>query len=514
MRVACAVELQKRTAAANDGLAGDRRIALRIGINLGDVVVEGGDLYGDGVVIGVRLQAMAEPGGICISAAVHDQVGNKLPLAFEDLGPCEVKNIAKPVQVFRARTDRDSSVRRPAEQLSKQTKPSIAVLPFANISGDPEQEYFSDGITEDIITDLSKVSGLFVIARNSAFSYRGRAVKVQEVTRDLGVRYVLEGSVRRAGNRVRITVQLIDGTTGGHLWAERYDRDLTDIFAVQDEVTREIVAALAVKVTQGEQRRLARKGTDNLEAYDHFLRGRQLAWRRSKEANEEARVLLERAIALDPQFTSACAILAGVHGVNYANRWHDPPEESRRMADELAQRAVALDDDAPDAHWILGLAYLQQKQLDRAMAEARKALALDPNFAWAHSLLGQALHYAGRSQEAIEPHTTAMRLDPNDQDPFLHFLAQAYFGLGRYEEAAANLKRRIVRKPDTDVSRILLAACYGHLGRAEEARALWQEVLQINPGYSFEHHRRVLPYKDPADFERIADGLRKAGLPA
>jgi TolB-like protein/class 3 adenylate cyclase/Tfp pilus assembly protein PilF len=511
--VACAAELQKRMAAANGGLAGDRRIALRIGINLGDVVVEGGDLYGDGVVIGVRLQAMAEPGGICVSGAVHDQVGNKLPLAFEDLGPSELKNIAKPVQVFRVRTDHAIGARDEAKHQSKGTKPSIAVLPFANMSGDPEQEYFSDGITEDIITDLSKVSGLFVIARNSSFTYRGRAVKVQDVSRELGIRFVLEGSVRKAGNRVRIAVQLVDGTTGGHLWAERYDRDLTDIFAVQDEVTREIVSALALKLTQGEQRRLARKGTDNLEAYDYFLRGRQLQWRSSKAANDEARTLLERAIAIDPRFTAAYVTLACVHVLDFANRWRSQPEESQRAAEELAQRAVALDDDAPEAHWVLGLVYLGLRQLDHAMAEARKALALDPNLASAHSLLGQALHYTGHSQDAIESLTTAMRLDPHDRDLYLHFLAQAYFGLGRYEEAAANLRRRIVRKPDTDLSRVLLAACYGHLGRAEEAQALYQEVLQINPDYSFEHHRRGLPYKDPIDLERIAEGLRKGGVP-
>ncbi len=510
--VQCAADLQHAMAAMNGDLPEKRRFELRIGINLGDVVVEGSDLYGDGVNLAARLQQLAAPGGICVSAKVREEIGRKLEIEFEDCGERQLKNITMPVRVYMARSTPSLPAATP-RPLPLPDKPSIAVLPFDNLSGDLEQQYFSDGMAEDIITDLSKVSGLFVIARNSAFTYRGRAINVREVSRALGVRYVLEGSVRKAGNRVRIAAQLIDGATGGHLWAERYDRDLTDIFAVQDEVTREIVSALAVKLTQGERRRIERKGTDNLEAYDYYLRGRQLAWRRSKEANDEARVLLERAIALDPQFTSAYAMLAGVHLLEYANRWRSQPEESHRTAHELAQRAVALDDDAPEAHWVLGLVYLGLRQLDRSMAEARKALALDPNFAWAHSLLGQALHYAGRSQEAIEPLTTAMRLDPNDQDPFLHFLAQAYFGLGRYEEAAVNLRRRIVRKPDTDLSRVLLAACYGHLGRTEEARALWREVLQINPDYSFEYHRRRLPYKDPADLDRIVDGLRKAGVP-
>jgi adenylate cyclase len=506
--VACAVELQKRMTVANDGTTEERRgIVLRVGINLGDVVVDGSDLYGDGVNIAARLEEMAEPGTVYVSQTVRDHVRNKVGLTFEDLGEQSVKNIAEPVRVYRVVVTKGDT-----RDLPLPVKPSIAVLPFDNLSGDPEQQYFSDGIAEDIITDLSKVSGLFVIARNSSFTYRGRAVKVQEASRELGVRYVLEGSVRRAGNRVRIAAQLIDGTTGGHLWAERYDRDLTDIFAVQDEVTREIVSVLAVKLTKGERRRIERRGTDNLEAYDYYLRGRELQLRRSREGNEEARPLLERAIELDPQFARAYSVLAGVHTIDYVNQWRDPPEESLRRAQELAQRAVELDDDEPEAHVVLGLVTMRQH--DRAMAEARRALALDPNLAWAHSLLGQVLYYSGRPQDAIEPLTTAMRLDPNDQDPFLHYLAMAYFGVGRYEEAAANLKRRIVRKPDTDMSRVLLAACYGHLGRVEEAQAQWREVMRINPDYSLEHRRRVLPYKEPADFERIADGLRKAGLPA
>jgi len=486
------------------------RIDLRLGINLGDVVVEGDDLYGDGVNLAARLQGLAEPGGICISAKVREEVGRKVDIEFEDFGEQQLKNITTPVRVYAIRLGLSlpAAIARP---LALPAKPSVAVLPFDNLSGDPEQQYFSDGIAEDIITDLSKLSGLFVIARNSAFAYRGRAVNVQEVSRALGVRYVLEGSVRKAGNRVRIAAQLIDGATGGHLWAERYDRDLTDIFAVQDEVTREIVSALALKLTKGERRRIERRGTDNLEAYDYFLRGRQLQWQRSKEANQEARPLLERAIELDPHFTRAYAVLARLHAIDYANHWRDPPEQSLRKAQELAQRAVELDDDEPEAHVALGLIMMRQHHL--AIAEARRALALDPNHAWAHSLLGQALHYSGRSQDAVEPLQAAIRLDPHDQDPFLHHLALAYFGVGRYEDAVAVLKRRIIRKPDTDMSRVLLAACYGHLGRVEEARAQWREVMRINPGYSLEHRRRVAPYKDPADFELFADGLRKAGLP-
>jgi adenylate cyclase len=392
-------------------------------------------------------------------------------------------------------------------------KPSIVVLPFDNLSGDPEQQYFSDGIADDIAADLSKVSGLLVIARNSALVYRGRAVKVQEVSRELEVRYVLQGSVRKVGNRVRIVIQLIDGPTGAQLWAERYDRELTDIFAVQDEVSTHIVSALAVTLTQGERRRLQRKDTDNLEAYDNYLRGRQLVFQRSAKAVEEARPLLERAIALDLQFAQAYTMLACTHILDHANGWHDAGGRSLETAQELAQMAVARDGGDPEAHWALGWTLLLGRQHERAMAEVRTALRCDPNFALAHSLLGQVLYYSGRAAEALQPLATAFRLDPNnEQDPHLHYLAQAYVCMGRYEDAAAVLKRRIVRKPDTDMSRVLLAACYGHLGQAEEARTLWQEAIRISPGYSLEHRRRVLPYKDPADFEHVADGLRKAGL--
>jgi adenylate cyclase len=393
-------------------------------------------------------------------------------------------------------------------------KPSLIVLPFDNLSGDPEQQYFSDGIADDIAADLSKVSGLLVIARNSALVYRGRAVKVQEVSRELGVRYVLQGSVRKVGNRVRIVMQLIDGQTGTQLWAERYDRELTDIFAVQDEVAAEIVSALAVTLTQGEWGRMQRKDTDNLEAYDNYLRGRQLVFQRSARAVEEARPPLERAIELDPQFARAYSMLACTYILDHANDWHDAGGKTLEKAYALAQEAVARDSDDPEAHWALGWTLLLGRQHDRSMAEVRTALRCDPNFALAYSLLGQVLYYSGRSTEALQPLATAFRLDPNnDQDPHLHYLAQAYFCMGRYEDAAAVLKRRIIRKPDTDMSRVLLASCYGHLGRVEEARSLWQKALAINPAYSLEHRRRVLPYKNPADFEHVVHGLRKAGLP-
>jgi adenylate cyclase len=514
--VTCAVEIQKNVREHNTAEAGDSAIWFRIGINVGDIIVDGDDIYGDGVNIAARLEGLAEPGGIFISRTAADQVRDKVPIRIEDRGDFTVKNITRPIQVFCVIADgravvTASSVAQ-AEPPGPPKKLSIAVLPFANMSGDTEQEYFADGISEDIITALSKLSQLFVIARNSSFTFKGKNVNVQEVGKSLGVRYVLEGSVRKSGNRVRITGQLIDATTGGHLWAERFDRDLTDIFAVQDDVTQQIVAALALNLTEGDQQRIETEHTDNLEAYDCFLRGRE-QWRRlTKEATIEARELLQRAIGLDPKFAPAYAFLAVTHGLDYINRWSASPANSLQQAEEAATRAVALDDRYPYAHWALGVVNVYLRRHDVAISEAKRSISLAPNLAEGHENLGNALHYSGRSEEALGCFDRAMALNPHYPDVFLHFQAQALFQLGRYDEAIASLKRRIVRNPGTDVSRVLLAASYGHLGRFAEAREQWQEVFRVNPDYSLEHRRKVLPYKNPEDFELVVDGLRKAGL--
>jgi adenylate cyclase len=502
-------------AECNHAVPEAERIAFRIGVNLGDVIVEGDDIYGDGVNIAARLEGLAEPGGVCISAKVHEEVRDRLELAFEDLGEQEVKNIARPVRVYRVVLSPGGEPGQPsggAPTPSLPDKPSIVVLAFQNMSGDPEQEYFADGIAEDVITDLSKVSGLFVIARNSAFAYRGKAVNLQEVSRELGVRYVLEGSVRKAGNRVRITAQLIDGASGGHVWAERYDRELTDIFEVQDQVTREIVGALKVHLTADEQRRLEKQGTDSVEAYDWFLRGRELIWPHTREGLVQARPFLERASALDPNFALPLAYLAFAHVQEYINRWSADPERSLQTAASLAARAVELDGAEPHAHFCRSIVHIWQKQIDRAIADARRAVALDPNFADAYAALGVALHYAGRAAESLEQFERTTRLNPHFPPIVLFFMAQDHFALERYQEAARLLERRLARQSQSDTSHVLLAACYGHLGRAEEARAEWREALRINPDYSIEHRRQILPYKNPADFERIVEGLRKAGI--
>ncbi|KRB22011.1 guanylyl cyclase [Mesorhizobium sp. Root695] len=518
--VRCAVEIQNVMVERNAGVPQDRRIEFRIGIHLGDVVEESdGDLMGDGVNIASRLEGVAAPGAICLSEDAYRQVKARLDLSVSDLGSTQLKNIAEPIRVYslqvgsaetKAAATSQTATSRPAT--AAPPKLSIAVLPFANMSGDAEQDYFADGISEDIITALSKLSQLFVIARNSSFTFKGQNVHVQEVGTKLGVRHVLEGSVRKSGNRVRITAQLIDAISGGHLWAERFDRDLTDIFAVQDDVTQQIVGALALNLTEDAPQRRAPEHPRDSEAYDCFLRGRELWHRLTKDTNVAARELLQRATELDPKFASAYAFLALTHGIDYLNRWVASPPESMAQAEEAATRAVTLDDSDPWAHWALAIAKLYTRRHDEAIDEVERALVLNPNFAEAHVCLGEAMYYSGRSEEALDSFARGKTLNPYFPDVLLHFQALASFQLERYEEAVDLLLQRLARNAATDVSRALLAASYGHLGRLEEARAAWQEVLRVNPDYSLEYRRKVLPYKNPADFELMVDGLRKAGV--
>jgi adenylate cyclase len=507
--VRCAVAIQAGMADRNRAAQDDSRIEFRIGINLGDVIIEGDDIYGDGVNIAARLEALADPGGIFVSRAVRDSVRDKLGIVLEDLGEKPVKNIARPVRVFRIGRADGAEPAPPALP----DKPSIAVLPFANMSGDAEQEYFTDGISEDLITDLSKVSALFVIARNSSFTYKGKAVKVQEIGRELGVRFVLEGSIRKAGNRVRITAQLVDTQSGGHLWAERFDRDLTDIFATQDEVVQRIVGALAVKLTQREALDLRRGGTKNVEAYECWLRARQLLALATRDSLVQARYMHRRAIALDPNFSAPHAGLAFAAVSDYVNAWVADPEAALEEGERCARRAIELDDRKPVGHVALGNVLVWQRKYGDALIELDRAVELDRNYAQGHALMGMALMYSGRATEALESLAAAMRLDPHYPNILLHLSGQAEFSLGRYEAAASHLLGRIARNPTTDASRMMLAACYGHMGRLDEARAAWTGLLEVNPDFSLTQRARVLPYKDPADFLRIVDGLAKAGLP-
>jgi TolB-like protein len=478
------------------------------------VIAEDNTIHGDGVNIAARLEKLAEPGGVCIGRNVYDQVKGKLGYGYCDLGEKRVHNIPEPVHAYRVTPSKptgDSPGASTKDLLPLPSKPSIAVLAFENMSSDPEQRYFSDGMSEDIITDLSKISALFVIARNSSFAYRSANVSIQEIGRQLGVQYVLEGSVRRAGNHVRITAQLVDAVSGGHLWAERYDRGLTDIFLLQDEITKEIVSNLALVLTAEERQRLGHEKSTNFEAYERYLRGAELLWRFNKEACAGARHHFDIATKLDPKLAPAWALLSHSHLLDYVNSWTENPDQSLEWAGERAEHAVAQNSESSLAHWQLGLTLSWLREYDRAIAEQRCAITIEPNLATAYAALGRTLNYVSPSQEAVDLIEKAIRFDPR-ATIWLHFLGEAYFGLKKYKDAAAVLERRIIHQPDTDVSRILLAATYGHLGQADKGTEMWREALRINPKYSLERKRRILPYKNPADFERIVEGLRLVGL--
>ena len=516
--VRCALSIQRamKAGAQPNGLG----IVLRIGINLGDVIIDGDDIYGDGVNVAARLEPLAAPGGVCVASIVNESVGSRIDVHFVDGGEVTVKNIDRPIRVWKWHPGSDPVAAQPASAVAPAGKaqpepPSIAVLPFNNMSGDPEQEYFSDGITEDIITDLSKIAGLMVIARNSSFAYKGRSVDIRAVGRELGVRSVLEGSIRRAGNRVRITAQLIDAATGGHVWADRFDRDLTDIFAVQDEVTRQIVDALKVKLTPGEEARIADTPTDNLEAHDLLLKGRELA----RAANIDGRIYgeavecLQRAVALDPGYAQAYAWLALAHMLNFNNRWTSDSGASLRLGDELATKAIALDPNEPIAYGAASVPAQLLKDYRRAETIIDKALQLNPNYAFAINSRGTLAMYTGRPQAAIPDIERAMRLDPGFSQQYLHFLGLSHLLIGNYETAAAMLKERILLVPRTDTSRSALASALGHLGHLDEARQVWAEMKAINPKYSFTEHVARMPFSDPSAVARITEGLARAGLP-
>ena len=513
--VNCALSVQRPAEHAPDQRASQAAIVLRIGINLGDVIMEGDDLYGDGVNIAARLEPLAEPGGICISSIVNESIGNRIDVRFQDGGDITVKNIDRPIRVWRWHP---SITAVPSPSIAPNpgpngTRQSIAVLPFTNMSGDPEQEYFSDGISEDIITDLSKIAGLTVIARNSSFTYKGRSVDVREIGRELGVRSVLEGSIRRAGQRVRITAQLIDATSGSHLWAERYDRDLTDIFAVQDEVTTQIVGALKVTLSPAEKARLVEKEPSNIAAYDCVLRGREIMLGKDKnrETFVEAVTYFKKALELDANYSQAYASLGFAHMFDYQNRWSDDPDKSLKLAREYAQKAIDNDPNEPLAHGAAALTAIFEKDFDRAQAEVDRTLALNPSSALAHNLLGTIRSYSGRPLEAIPAIEQAMRLDPAFRPQFLHFLGIAYLLAGKYETAAAMLRQRILLVPNTDFSRAVLAATLGHLGEIAEARRVWAELMEINPKFSFSAYIGRQPMR-PDDAERVVAGLAKTGL--
>ena len=514
--VNCALSVQRSGASTLDQSATQSTIVVRIGINLGDVIIEGDDIYGDGVNIAARLEPLAEPGGVCVSSIVNESVGNRIDVRFSDSGEISVKNIDRPIRIWKWHPSTASDLAKPT---GKKPEPnaataSIAILPFTNMSGDPEQEYFSDGITEDIITDLSKIAGLTVIARNSSFTYKGRSVDIREVGKELGVRSVLEGSIRRASNRVRITAQLIDAANGAHLWADRYDRDLTDIFEVQDDVTRRIVDALKVKLSPAENMRLADSGTPNIEAYDCYLRGREVMAvnPKNRERFEQSTKFFMRALELDPSYSQAYAGLSMAYGLDYQNRWSDNPDLSLGLAKHNAEQAIEKNSNDPFARLVASWTAILEKDLDRAKSEADIALSLNPNYSGAYLILGHIQTLSGRPLEAIPALERATRLDPAFRSTHLHFLGMAYLLAGKYETAAALLRERILLMPGTDFSRVLLASSLGHLDDGDGARRIWKELKEINPKYSFSEHYARQPFQRQEDVQRIVDGLAKVGL--
>jgi adenylate cyclase len=516
--VMCATEVQRRMAGRNADVSPARWIQFRIGINLGDVIVEDDDIFGDGVNVAARLEMLAEPGGICVSAAVRDQVDHRLDdIAFEDLGAKTVKNISRPIHVFRVRFEpaskaapegaQDAAV--VANAVAK--KPSIAVLPLVNMSGDPEQEFFADGLSEDIITELSRFRDLLVISRNSTFVHKGKAVKVQEVAREFGVDYVLEGSVRKAGDRVRVTVQLIDAETDRHIWAERYDRQLEDIFAIQDEMTRAIVATLPGRVEAATHDRAKRKRTDNLAAYECVLAAKVLHHRSVREDNAQAQRLLDRALELDANYAHAHAWKACVLGQTWIYGWCEDADAALRQVVAELEIALALDDNDSDVHRILAAVNLTRDDHDKAAYHQERALALNPNYDLIVVQQGELLTWLGRPEEGIDWIRKAMRLNPYHPERFWSHLGRACYCAEKYADAAEAFSR--ITRPD-HTHHAFLAATFAQMGNAVAATAHAAEVIKRMPEFSVAASLATQHYKFEVDRKRHEAGLLKAGLPA
>ena len=512
--VTCAVELQEAMEAANAGLTADRRIMLRVGVNLGDVMVEGNDIYGDGVNIAARLETIAEPGSVFVSRTVFNHVRGKVRLGFEDLGSRALKNLPEPVQVFRVRANGEASATPAGPALPD--RPSIAVLPFQNMSGDTEQDYFADGMVDDIITELSRMRWLFVIARNSSFAYKGRAIDLKQVGRELGVRYLLEGSVRKAGNRVRITGQLIDAATGMHIWADRFEGELKDIFDIQDQVTASVVAAIGPKLEQAEIERAKRKPTGSLDAYEYYLRGLAGVYRWTREGNEEALRMFYRAIELDPDYASAHGFAARCFSQRKTAGWIVDREKEAAEAARLAHLAAELGRDDAVALWTAGitLAFVVG-DIEYGDRLTDRALVLNPNLASAWLFSGWVKVMMGDPDAAIERFARAMRVSP--QDP-LFFQMQAgtalsHFFAGRYDEASRWAE--LAGREEKSFLLVLCAAAASHAlaGRLVEAKTAMDRLRRYDPNLRLSNIADFLTLRRPEDFARWKEALGKAGLP-
>jgi adenylate cyclase len=508
--VEAALAMQRELGTRNAQLPEARRMAFRVGVNLGDIITENGRIYGDGVNIAARVESLADAGGICVSSKVYEEVRGKLDFAFEDLGEHELKNITARVRVWRVAALGSRPAAR-AGAPARQAKPSIIVLPFTNMSGAPEQEYFADGLTEDILTDLSRFRELFVISRNTSFKYKGQVVDVKRVAREIGAQYVVEGSVRRAGNRVRVTVQLIDAESDHHVWAERFDRDLQDIFALQDEITSAIVATLPGRLEAAARTRAERKPTANMAAYECVLEAKGLHHRSSPADNAKAVSLIERAIELDPKYGHAHAWKACILGQQWGSSWCEDRAVTESAIERELEVALRLDENDSDVHRILAAVAVVRNDLDKAMYHQQRALALNPNDDLIVVQQGEVLTWLGQAEEGSEWIRKAMQLNPYHPERFWFHLARAQFVAKRYAEAVESLRR--ITAPDA-LHHALLAACYAQLGNAELAAAHADEVLKRIPEFTIrEHCLPLLHYRQESDLMHHLDALRKAGLP-
>jgi adenylate cyclase len=553
----CAWDIQQEIKNRNVDLPQNRRMNFRIGVNLGDVIQEGERIYGDGVNIAARLESLAEEGGICISGTAYDHVKNKLPLRYDFQGEQKVKNIKDSIRVYRVLMEPEAptnafdevkpkfkhwrlalamlalvlvlaaavggynlllkSSPAPSEPFSPKApppelagKPSIAVLPFTNLSGEQEQEYFSDGITNDIITDLSKFRELIVIASNTVFTYKGKPIDIRQVGRELGVSYVLEGSVQKGADKVRINAQLIDASAGTHLWAERYDRDLKDLFALQDEIVQRIVATLAVRIEAVQRARSMRKDTENLQAYDYVLRGWEFLRERTRTSNIRAEEMFTKAIELDPSYATAYVGLGQRRVILVSYGWTEFPGQVLKQGYDLAQKALELDSSHAGAHALLGSIYIYRGQHELAISELQRAIELNPNDALSHRFLGMIMLWSGRPDEAIQACETALRYDPRTSPGTHMFLGLGYYLKGQYDAAISTLERGVAQYPDFAGDYLALAAAYAQAGRSDEAARAAEKALRLDPFFEVESYGSV--FRNAVDRERIRDGLRKAGL--
>jgi adenylate cyclase len=522
--VKCALALQGEINERSQHVAEDKRVQFRMGVNLGDIMSDDEDIYGDGVNIAARIEALAEPGRVYVSGSIYEQIRSKPDFDCTSKGEHALKNIAEPMRVFDVCNAGEAQVAEamPAVKQALDTpqalgsvedeKPSIAVLPFDNMSGDEEQEYFADGITEDLITDLSKISGLLVIARNSVFTYKGTAVNVPDVCRELGVRMALEGSVRKSGNRVRITAQLIDGVTGGHLWADRFDRNLDDIFAVQDEVTAEIVGALKIKLSAEDEARVGHRGTQDVEAYDAMLRTRELIISGSESKVIEARIILQRILQNDPNFATAMGGLAFTYIMQFTNQWGENHQTALDEAEIWVTKAIETDPKEANSWLSLAVMRVWQNRLEDAREAVAQLHEVSPGSPDGLRILATIENFAGNYQTAIDAFLELVRLDPHGPAMALHTVGQSYFALGEWEKAADYFRQRIARESNTDSSYVFLAGTLGHLGQKEEAQENWKQVFMVKPDYSLAVRSRLWPYKDSTVADNLYAGLEKAGI--